>query len=66
MVNTTIKNLNPKDIKCDWIQANNTDACNHICTCWKFPEDEKIVANCLKIELLLQLQLRLMIERTKS
>ena len=31
--NKAVKSLDPKDMKCDWIRTNNTDAYNSIFTC---------------------------------
>ena len=46
VANKSVKSLNPKDIRCDWLRTKNADACNDICTCWKFPEERKILADC--------------------
>ena len=46
MINKTIQDLNPEDLRCEWLPTNNADACNKICTCWRYPEEQKIVANC--------------------
>ena len=46
MINKSLKSLDLEDIKCDWLRTNNTDACNDICSCWKFPESQKIHADC--------------------
>ena len=46
MLNKSVKNLDLKDIKCEWLRTNTPDACNNICTCWNFPETQKIYANC--------------------
>ena len=40
MAHKPIRNLNLKEIKCSWQFTNNTDACNDLCTCWKFPEEK--------------------------
>ena len=33
-------------MKCDWLPTNTEDACNNICSCWKYPQERKISANC--------------------
>ena len=46
MENKKIQDLDLKDIQCYWERTNKIDACNDICTCWKFPVEQKILANC--------------------
>ena len=44
----SVRNIDPKELKCIWTPTNedNKDACSKICTCWQFPEEQKILADC--------------------
>ena len=46
LINEKIKNLNPKNINCYWLSANEKGACKNICTCWELREEQKIFADC--------------------
>ena len=44
--NKSLIKLSSKDLKCNWSPMNVKDACSDTCTCWEFPEERIIVANC--------------------
>ena len=46
MVDMTLKNIDPKNVNCDWLPTNENDSCKNLCACWQFPEAEKFVADC--------------------